>query len=177
MDALDFIFDQVNNNRLKVKTMSRRNRQPLLVDIKLLKYNQDNHLKEKEVFVSLADLLIERDEAVKATLTDIDSTVEKKKRKKHNHGVGFCKPEVRKLSIIAKIEQKFYSSTHAFSDIPDFDLETINLLPGSLVECKVKALLTWNQFTVHLPSLSNYDSLSSLMMKHSPSSANVPILR
>ena len=177
MDALDFIFDQVNNNRLKVKTMSRRNRQPLLVDIKLLKYNQDNHLKEKEVFVSLADLLIERDEAVKATLTDIDSTVEKKKRKKHNHGVGFCKPEVRKLSSIAKIEQKFYSSTHAFSDIPDFDLETINLLPGSLVECKVKALLTWNQFTVHLPSLSNYDSLSSLMMKHSPSSANVPILR
>ena len=179
MDALDFIFDHISNNRLRVKTMSRTNRQPLLVDIKLSKHNHDQCSKESEVFISLADLLLERNEAVKATLTDIDSRTEKKKRKMHNHGVRFSTPDATNINLpsIPEVESKLYSHTRVYSQIPDYDLGSLKLLPGSLVECSVKALLSWNQLTVHLPSLSKYEELSSLLMNHSPSCANVPIPR
>ena len=162
-DSLSFIHEKINfenkntqggRNIIQVRTMSKTGKLPLLVDIQLNTPYEEDVGQKRNVFISVSDLLLERGDAVKATITEVNSKGQRNLRKKHDFGVRHDK----KAFIENKNENQPKYKKNLDSQTPPDVFEKVQpsvcsmmLSSGTkVVACQVQALLAWNQLSVHL---------------------------
>lgn len=175
-DSLSFVHEKINfenkniqgeMNIIRVRTMSKTGKQPLLVDIQLDTQYEEGLGQKRSVFISVSELLLERGDAVKASITQINSKGQRDMRKKHDFGVSYDKKASKENQH--NNEAKFKKNHD--SQIPSDVFERIEPLMASLptgagtklVDCQVQAFLSWNQLIVHLlpkkNTISEYEDL------------------
>ena len=159
VDALDFIHEKINYgnkiggkvNVLKVEIMSKFDRQPLLVDIKLY-----TPVEGRPMYISLSDLIIARGDGKEASMAQVDSKEHRVFRKMHDYGVRF-----KRLNREQKIERSLETNLNGisltedlFRPVPPMDTEILMINEGSLITCEVQSLLSWNEVVVHIGTKS-----------------------
>ena len=172
-DALSFVHGKINydnkkirggRNIVRVRTMSRTGKQPLFVDIQLsTPYNESEKGHQGKVYISVSELLLKRGDAVKATITEVNSKDQRTLRKKHDFGVRYDK-KVSKEHNNNQAKQKHIPDSQipldVFERIEPFKTSLFGFgnRPYVIVDCQVQAFLFWNQLSVHILSKNKAQS-------------------
>jgi len=157
MDALDYIHEKINYgnkvggkvNVLKVEIMSKLDRQPLLVDIKLY-----TPVDGQNIYISLSELIIARGDGREASMAQVDSKEHRVFRKMHDYGVKFKRLN-RDQKFDRTLELKLTGmniSEDLFRPVSPLDIETMRIEIGAVLKCEVQSLLSWNEIVVHIGS-------------------------
>jgi len=162
-DSLSFIHEKINfenkniqggRNIIRVRTMSQTGKLPLLVDIQLNTPYEEDVGQKRNVFISVSDLLLERGDAVKATITEVNSKGQRNLRKKHDYGVRHDKKAFKENKHDNQSKYKKNLDSQNPSDVFEKVKPSVcspMLSSGSkVVVCQVQAFLAWNQLSVHL---------------------------
>ena len=182
-DALNFILDKIiydnrvmegkMGNIIKVKTISRLNKQPLLVEILI-------PTPEGEYF-SLSKLLKDRNEAKEASLSQVDSMEQRKLRKEYDFGVKFkklTKTERNNLEGQVVIES---TSAEVYRAVPDPDLSLLESEVSTVIKCQIVSMLHWNRLVVHLVNQGRdqtiHDLVETTMLQSCPSQNPINLVR
>ena len=190
-DTLGFVHEKINfenkniqggRNIIRVRTMSKTGKQPLLVDIQLnTPYGEDLGQKES-VFIRVSDLLLERGDAVKATITEVNSKGQRDLRKKHDFGIRYDRKAYKENKEINQAKFKTYEDSQIPYDV--FERVEASQLLGAgtrVLLCQVQAFLSWNQLSVHiLPrdnSTSEYEELRRCMNQEVKGTEGIPLPR
>lgn len=162
-DSLSFIHEKINfenknihggRNIISVRTMSKTGKLPLLVDIQLNTPYEEDVGQKRNVFISVSDLLLERGDAVKATITEVNSKGQRNLRKKHDFGVRHDKKAFKenKHDNQSKYKKSLDSQTPSdiFEKVKPSLCSPLLSSGTKVVDCQVQAFLAWNQLSVHL---------------------------
>ena len=168
-DSLSFVHEKINfenksvqggRNIIRVRTMSKTGKLPLLVDIQLSTPYEEDVGQKKNVFISVSELLLERGDAVKASITEVNSKEQRKLRKKHDFGVRYDQKASQENKHSNQANAKKTLDSQIPSDVFEKIKPSVLLDAGTrIVGCQVQAFLAWNQLSVHL--LSKNDTKTS----------------
>ena len=163
VEALDFMNEKINyenndlrggRNVMKVEVISSAEKLPLLVDILL--YTPINQGTMRHTYLPLADLVVERGDGVKATIAEVDSKKQRARRKKHEHQMKIRFRKASKYLLTKPYESKEEVNVaipkRVFTKVPVLEVSTLRVSSGSLLQCRVQSLLSWDKLVVHLVS-------------------------